>query len=78
MNKLIKEKIDVKSSAIVSVVYNCDSKEMYVMFISGAEYMYKNVEYDVFLGLKYSDSMGKYFNRAIKDKYDYEISKHSV
>lgn len=78
MNKLIKEKIDVRSSAIVSVVYCCDQKEMYVMFISGAEYKYKNIEYDVFLGLKYSDSMGKYFNRVIKDKYDYEVSEYVV
>ena len=72
MNKLIKERIDVRSSAIVSVVYS------YVMFISGAEYVYKNVEYDVFLGLKYSDSMGKYFNRVIKEKYDYEVSEFCV
>lgn len=72
-SNIIHEEIMVGSSAIVAVTYTYEYNEMTVLFISGAKYKYLNVEPDVYIGMKYSDSVGKYFNRVIKDKYDFEI-----
>lgn len=77
-NNIINEEITVGSSAIVTAAYSHTAKELTVMFISGVRYIYKDVEYADFVGLKYASSCGKYFNRVIKDTYDYEIIKEDI
>lgn len=73
MNRLINEEISVGSSAIVTVCYSYDSKTLLISFISGLQYEYKDVPADIYLSFKYSDSLGKYFNKVIKHKYDFNI-----
>lgn len=78
MNRIKQEQITLGSSAICSLTYSVDCKELSVLFISGQTYTYKNVDYDTYIGMKYSDSIGKYFNRVIKDNYDYEITPEYI
>lgn len=77
-SNLINEEITVGSSAIVTVTYCHQNNEMCVMFISGVKYLYKNVEYADFEGLRHAESCGKYFNRTIKDNYEYEIIEDNI
>ena len=78
MNKIISEQININSSAITSLVYCCDKKELYVSFISGIEYCYTNVPHEKYISLKYSDSIGKYFNKFIKNEYDHKKVDYAI
>ena len=75
MNKVIRERLDIESSAITSITYLLESKELFIDFISRARYVYLEVPHEVYMGLKYADSIGKYFNKHVKNNYDYEICK---
>ena len=59
---IAKEKITVNSSAIISILYSYDEKELTVQFINNKRYLFK-----------YAESIGKYFNRHIKNNYNYEL-----
>lgn len=75
MNKVIRERLDIESSAITSITYLLESKELFIDFISKARYVYLEVPHEVYMGLKYADSIGKYFNKHVKNNYDFEICK---
>lgn len=73
MIKVKSEKIKVDSSAIITVSYSYGKNELTVEFVNGRKYKFEKVEHDTFVGLKYSESIGKYFNRHIKNQHNYEI-----
>lgn len=75
MNKIIRERLDIESSAITQIHYLIESKELFVTFISGARYVYLEVPHEKYMSLKYSDSIGQYFNKYIKNNHDFEICK---
>ncbi len=54
--------------------FNFDQKTgtLKITFVSGNRYAYKNVPEKVYNTMKISGSKGRYFNRFIKDKYDFE------
>jgi hypothetical protein len=70
---IAKEKITVNSSAIISILYSYDEKELTVQFVNNKRYLFKEVNINDFISLKYAESIGKYFNRHIKNNYNYEL-----
>jgi lysyl-tRNA synthetase class 2 len=71
MGRLKKFRI-VESSNLNQVYYDRRFHHLYIEFKSGTTYRYTNVSYYRYHMLMNSESKGKYFNRYIKGKYDYE------
>jgi lysyl-tRNA synthetase class 2 len=73
--KLTDESFDdvesVDSSAIDSLGYNEDDREMLVVFTSGSSYIYYDVSPKRFANFLNATSTGKYFNARVKDNYSY-------
>ena len=67
----LKRRIYVGSNAIEYICYDEPTKTLTVRFKRGQTYEYVNVPKKVFENLNIARSKGEYFNRAIKDKYDY-------
>ena len=64
--------ISVSSSNVESVGYDEGNQIVYVMFLSGALYIYKNVNQNEFNGLVNAPSVGSYLHRNLKNVYPYE------
>lgn len=62
---------DFESSTLKHVEYDNDTKELTVMFLSGAKYVYTGVASNVFLELAAAPSKGKYFAANIKNEYEW-------
>jgi hypothetical protein len=60
----------VKSSNIESVGYDSASRTLEVEFKTKTVYSYKDVEPSVALGLQKAKSVGQYFSKYVKNKYD--------
>jgi hypothetical protein len=73
MTKINNEKLSVDSSAIITISYSYESNQLSVTFVNGKTYLFNKVQSDEFLSLKYAESIGKYFNRHIKNNYNYEL-----
>jgi len=65
MNKIKKETIKVKSTAIKKAKYNHRKKILSIKFHNGDIYYYPEIEPFIFEGLKASDSVGKFLNKYI-------------
>ena len=63
---------EVESSVISEVAYNPKSMELTITFNAGSEYIYRNVEETVFEELINADSVGRYFCKNIKGRYESE------
>jgi hypothetical protein len=61
----------VESSLLVSVGYDHDSLVLETELTSGKIYQYFDVPESVFLELMSADSLGKYYNKNIRDSYRY-------
>lgn len=72
MNNIVTETIEIESSAITSVIYDYEGKKLYISFVSDIKYCYLDVPHDIFISLKYAESVGKYFNEFVKNDYDYK------
>lgn len=59
----------VTSSTIASVGYSSGTLE--IEFRSGSVYRYSDVPVEVLRGLEASESKGRYFNDAIRDRFTY-------
>ena len=60
----------VDSSMIASIDYNRESAILEIEFKSnGQVWQYYSVPEEVYNGLKYSDSKGRYFHANIKNQY---------
>jgi KTSC domain-containing protein len=62
----------VKSSSILSIGYDDRSRQLFVQFVTGSVFCYREVEQAVFDAFLTSDSKGTFFNRNIKDRYAFE------
>mgnify|MGYP001195972285 FL=1 len=71
MRKYITEKLEVDSEAINHMIYDYDLNTLTVKFNYGKEYMYFKVPSDTFISMKYSESIGKFFNHKIKKQYNF-------
>jgi hypothetical protein len=59
------------SSVIRSFLYDPETSELWVTFVSGRRYVYADVPQDVFDAFKAASSRGTFFNSEIRDDYAY-------
>jgi|TARA_B100001094_G_C17723539_1_gene573129 hypothetical protein len=71
MKKVIAEKIEVNSQAIEYITYNYILETLKVTFQHGKEYIYFSVDNDTFFSMKNSESIGKFFNKNIKNHFKF-------
>ncbi len=57
------------SAVIKAFVYNAQDRTLTITFVSGRVYVYQAVPADVAEGLKLAFAKGRYFNRAIRDRF---------
>ncbi len=62
-------KLEVPSSTIDRIGYDKVSKTLFVSFLSGTLYRYSDVSNQRYNRLKNADSVGRYFNKSIKNSY---------
>lgn len=72
MNNYGVEMIAVSSSNVGSIGYDENFQILYVRFLNGSLYIYKDVPSGEFQGLRNSASIGSYLHRYIKNQYPYE------
>jgi hypothetical protein len=61
---------DFDSSAIETVAYNREKKELFVSFASGGEYIYSDVEESTYLLFVQADSLGHFYQDYISGKFN--------
>ena len=59
------------SSVIRSFRYDPDARRLHVTFVSGRRYSYQDVPSEVAEEMRLAVSKGTFFNRRIKDRFDY-------
>lgn len=69
------KKFPVDSSNLDWIAYDRDKEDLYIQFRSGGLYVYHDVPYNIFDGLRTAGSKGRYHNMKIKWKYKYEKLK---
>lgn len=71
-NQLTMKREPVESTAIKSIGYNEDKKLLEVEILeTGRIYQYKDVSVEEYLDFMDAPSLGEYYNRQIRDKYEY-------
>lgn len=60
------------STVIQHLSYDEETGTLTIAFVSGLIYNYKEVPEDEYFALKTAFSKGIYFNKHIKDKYEFE------
>lgn len=60
-----------KSSLVRGIFYNYEAGSLVLSFYSGAYYEYYMVPEQTFIDFVNADSLGKYFNENIKDKFKF-------
>ena len=60
------------STVVADFFYDAKASSLKIIFDSGKIYDYKNVPEKIYNDMKSSFSKGIYFNRYIKDKFDFE------
>lgn len=60
-----------ESSNIARIVYKSDKKTLYITFKRGGTYRYDNVPANIALDLKNAESVGKFFQDNIKNKFNF-------
>ena len=68
--KVVKTK-DVVSSTITKIAHT-DAGDLVVSFTNGTDYMYKAVPEDVYEAMEKAESVGKFLNANIKNKFTFE------
>ena len=63
--------IPVKSSNLTTLSENPFPKQLTVLFSRGTIYKYDNVDIDIVVKLLMSESLGKFFNQNIVNKYNF-------
>ena len=59
------------STAIRNLFYVPAKREMWVTFVTGRRYVYADVPPSVFDAFKTASSRGAFFNREIRDNYEF-------
>lgn len=57
------------SSAIQSIIYNTETRELGVSFTDGRFVEYKNVPMKTYEEFKKASSAGAFFNKSVRDSY---------
>ena len=60
------------SSVVEHISYKPESKDLFVVFVSGDVYRYKDVPEKIYKNFKASVSKGTFLNRVIKNKFEME------
>lgn len=60
------------SSVISTIRYDAYTSVLTIIFVSGAVYNYRDVPEVIYQAMKKAISKGTFFNKHIKDKYDFE------
>jgi len=63
------ENVVFNSSRILEAFY--EDSELTIVFRKGGSYVYRDVDYGVWLGLCSAESPGKFFDKNIKSQFDY-------
>lgn len=61
----------VESSVIDSVGYDPATQDLTIVLVKGETYVYHKVPEKVYKGLMAADSKGKFFQKKIKDKFEF-------
>lgn len=61
----------VDSSNVDSVAYDEETHTLAVQFKNGGLYSYSDVELDIYTDLVHAESVGQYFARMVRNRYDY-------
>jgi hypothetical protein len=69
MRKINFEHLEVNSSAIKSMRYFRQPRQLVVKFNNDTNYLYKGVPVRLFQKMRNSYSIGKFFNRYIKNNF---------
>ena len=69
--------LPVSSSMAIAVGYDRDEHILQVEFQNGGVYQYLGVDEDTWEDLHASDSIGSFFNQAIKGRYDCDRLDHA-
>lgn len=59
------------STVIRNYLYDATKRELWITFVTGRKYVYAAVPQDVFEAFKAAFSRGTFFNREIRDNYEY-------
>jgi len=59
------------SAVIAGISYSSDTQVLEITFRSGSVYLYAGVPEEVYLAFRHARSKGRYFNRFIKDQYNF-------
>ena len=62
----------VSSSNVAELGYDSENQIVYVKFLNGAIFIYKNVPQNEYDGLLNAPSIGSYLHRNLKGVYPYE------
>jgi len=65
------DKVDVVASQISRVGYDKAEKKLYVDFKTGKNYVYHDVEESVYKEMITAESVGSFFSKNVKGKYEY-------
>ena len=68
----------VRSAMARAIGYDRDSGELHVEFVSGATYRYEDVDEDTWEALQASESVGRFYNAAIRGLYACDRIERSV
>jgi len=69
----MKTKVEVVSSQMKAAEYDTETKSLIITFTKGQRYKYADVPNKVFLELIEAESIGAYFIKNIKSKYEYKL-----
>jgi hypothetical protein len=59
------------STAIQSLHYQAPSRQLFVTFVTGREYVYDDVPPGIYEAFRAAGSRGRFFNAHIRDHYDF-------
>jgi hypothetical protein len=60
------------SSVVAQIKYDPDEKYLFVVFVSGDVYRYKDVPEKIYKNFKASISKGTFLNRTLKNRFEVE------
>lgn len=60
------------SSVVARMIYDPATETLRIVYVSGMVYDYKGVPGKVYEAMRSATSKGRYLNRYIKGKYDFE------
>ena len=72
LKRIVMKREKLKSTALKSVGYNPDERLLEPELITERIYQYKEVPEAVYVNLMKAESVGRYYNKYIRDKYEHE------